>query len=105
MFRRKLKAIDIKAFHTDFSQVLTDHSDMIVTELNAYLTSLLDQHAPVTKHIQKRKKITPWLTLEILVTKTESRRAEQAWWKSGLTVHKEIFTLKKRYSDTFSPGS
>ena len=67
---------------------------MIVTELNAHLSSLLYKHAPATKHFQKRKKITPWFTLEILVAKRE-RRSEQAWRKSGLTVHKEIFTQKK----------
>ena len=32
---------------------------------------------------------------EILVAKREHRRAERAWRKSGLTVHKEVFTQKK----------
>ena len=70
-------------------QILTAHPDMTVTELNAHLTSLLDEHAPVTRLIEKRKKITPWFTPEILVAKRESHRAERAWRKSGLTVHKE----------------
>ena len=48
MFRRKLKAIYTNAFHTDLSQMLTDHPDMTVTELGAHLTPLLDKHAPVT---------------------------------------------------------
>ena len=77
MFRRKLKAIYTNAFHTDLSQMLTDHPDMTVTELGAHLTPLLDKHAPVPKHIQKRKKITPWFTPEILVAKRERRRAER----------------------------
>ena len=68
---------------------------MTVTELNAHLTSLLDKHAPVTKLIEKRKKRTPWFTPKILVAKRESRVAERAWRKSGLTVHKEVFTQKK----------
>ena len=38
MFRRKLKAIDIGAFHTELSQILTDYPNMTVTELNAHLT-------------------------------------------------------------------
>ena len=44
MFRRKLKAIDTNAFYTDLLQMLTDHPDMTVTELNTHLTSLLDKH-------------------------------------------------------------
>ena len=92
---RKLKAIDTVAFHTDLSQILTDHPDMTITKLNAHFTSLLDKHAPVTKHIQKRKKITPWFPPEILVAERERRRAERAWQKSGLTVHKELFTQNK----------
>ena len=83
------------AFHIDLSQILTDNTDMTVTELKAHFTLLLDQHIPVSKHIQKRKKIIPWFTLEILVTKRECHRAERAWQKSGLIVHKEIFTQKK----------
>ena len=71
MFRRMLKAIDTDTFHTDLSQVLTDQPDMTVTEPNACLTSFLDKHAPVTKCIQKRKKLTPWFTLEIFVAKRE----------------------------------
>ena len=73
MFRRKLKAIDTDAFHTDLSQILTDHPDMTVTELGVHLTSLLDKPATVTKHIQKRKKMTTWFTPEILVAKRERR--------------------------------
>ena len=68
---------------------------MTVTELSAQLTSLLDRHAPVTKTIQKRKNITTLFTPVILVAKRKRRRAERAWWKYGLIVHKEIFTLKK----------
>ena len=69
---------------------------MTVTELNAHLTSLLDTNAAVTKHTQKRKKTTSWFTPEIPVVKRERRRAERAWRQSGLTVHKEIFTQKKK---------
>ena len=90
MFRRKLKAIDTDAFHTDRLRILTDHPNRTVTELSAHRTSPLDKHAPVTKYIQKRKKITPWFTPEILVAKRKRRRAERAWRKSGLAVHKEI---------------
>ena len=105
MFHCKLQAKDTDAFHADLSQMLTDHPDMTVTELNAHLTSLLQvlgKHAPVTKHIQKRKKISRWFPQEILVAKREHHRAKQVWWESGLTVNKEIFTQKKRCSDTFS---
>ena len=83
MFRCKLKAIDTDAFHTDLSQILTDHPDMTVTELNAHLTSLPNKYASVTKHIQNRKRITPWFTQKILVAKRERRRAERAWQQSG----------------------
>ena len=92
MLRRKLKAMGTDSFHKDLSHILTDHPDMTVTELGVHLTSLLDNHTPVTKHIQNRKRITPWFTQKILVAKRERRRAERAWRKSGLTVHKEIFT-------------
>ena len=56
MFRRKLKAIDTDAFHTDLSQIWIDQPDMTVTELNAHITSFLNKHAPVTKYIQKKRK-------------------------------------------------
>ena len=56
MFRRKLKAIDTNAFYTDLLQMLTDHPDMTVTELNTHLTSLLDKYAPATKYIQEKKR-------------------------------------------------
>ena len=69
---------------------------MTVTVLNEHLISLLDKHAPVTKLIEKRKKRTPWFTPKILVATRERRTAERAWRKSGLTVHKEIFTQKKK---------
>ena len=95
MFSRKLRAMDADAFHADLSTILTDHPDMIVTKHNAHITSLLDKHAPVTKHSQKRKKIAPGFTPEILVANRERRGAERAWRKSGLTVHEEIFTQKK----------
>ena len=91
MSRRNLKAIDTDTFHTDRSRISTDHPNRTATELSARRTSPLDKHAPVTKHSQKRKKIMPWFTPEILVAKRERRRAERAWWKPGLTVHKEIF--------------
>ena len=86
--RRKLKAVNTNAFHTDLPQSLTHHTDMTVTELNAHLTSLLDKYAPVTKHNQKRKKITPSFTAEILAATRERRRAERVWRKSSLTVRK-----------------
>ena len=95
MFRCKLKAIDTNAFHKHVSQIFPAHPEMTFTELNAHLTSLLNKHAPVTKHIQKRKKITPWFTPEILVAKRERRRAERAWRKSGPTVRKEISKQNK----------
>ena len=78
MLRRKINAIDTDAFHTDLSQILTDHPGMTVTELNAHLTSLLDKHAPVTKHSQKRKKNNALVTREILVAKRERRRVDRA---------------------------
>ena len=95
MFRRKLKGMNTDAFQADPSQILTYHPHMIVSELNAHLTTLRGKHAPVTKHIRKRKKITHWLIPEILVAKRERRRAERALWRSDLTMHKDIFTQKK----------
>ena len=103
MFRRWLKAIDTDGFHADLSHILTKHPDMTVIELKALLASPLDKHVPVTRHIQKRKKIMPWFTREIFVAKRERGRAERAWRRHGQTVHKDIFTLKKRCSDTLSP--
>ena len=59
------------------------------------LHHFFDTHAPVTKHIQKRKEKTPWFTLEILEAKREGRGAEQAWRKSSRTVHKRSSHRKK----------
>ena len=76
MFRRKLMAIGTDAFHTDLSQILTYHPDMTVTELGVHLTSLLDKPATVTKHIQKRKKLTPWFTPDYCCSQREHGSAE-----------------------------
>ena len=78
IFRRKLKAVDTDAFHTDLSKLSTYHPDKPVTELNAHLTSLPNKCAPVTKHIKKRNKLTAWFVPKILVAKSERRRAERA---------------------------
>ena len=44
---------------------------------------------------QKRKKIMPWFTHDVTVAKREWRRSEQAWWKSGLIVHRDFYTEKR----------
>ena len=97
--------MDADAFHADLSTILTDHPDMIVTKHNAHITSLLDKHAPVTKHIQKRKKITTWFTAEILVAKTRTSKSRTSWAEVRSDSARRNFHTEKTCSDTLSPES
>ena len=94
---RKIKDIVISDFEADVKASFNDTNDTIdASELHSKLSKILDCHAPLkTKNIIERP-FSDWYNLEIKEAKTEKRRKERVMRKTGLTVHKQIFTFACR---------
>ena len=68
-----------------------DDPDEIVYHYNADLSDLLDKHAPERTHAVTLRSLSPWFNDSLKKLKTEKRRLERQWMKSGLEIHKQIF--------------
>ena len=55
------------------------------------MSSALDRHAPLRARRVTDRPSAPWMTAEIKSLKSEKRRAERRWRKSGLPDHKLLF--------------
>jgi hypothetical protein len=67
--------------------------------LDSGLRSILDTHAPVQRRQVRPGKCAPWyadIRDELCQAKQQRRQAERQWRKSGLTVHKQIYSAVKR---------
>ena len=62
-----------------------------VYHYNADLSDLLDKHAPERTHAVTLQPHSPWFNDSLRKLKTEKRRLERQWMKSGLEIHKQIF--------------
>ena len=94
---RNLRALDMSAFRDDLQSALT--SPVSAEQLYSVLRSTLDSHAPVSRRRVGSEKASPWYASvreELKVAKQQRRRAERQWIKSGLTVHKQIFSVARR---------
>ena len=58
---------------------------------NADLSDLLDKHAPERTHAVTLRPHSPWFNDSLRKLKTEKRRLERQWMKSGLEIHKQLF--------------
>ena len=93
---RAFRSIDLPSFRTDISQGLGDLDDNLsVTDLmdkyDTQLTNVLNKHAtPNEKSIVIRPQ-QPWFSDDLHLAKSEKRKAERLWRRTGLTVHREIF--------------
>ena len=59
------------------------------------MQALLDTHGPATTHKIRPNRSAPGFTTQVADAKTQCPRAERAWCKSGLAVHREIYQAKK----------
>ena len=89
---RKFKDINVSDFKSDIKTALSDQIDKTTASyLNSTLETVLDKHAPAkTKKVTDRP-FSEWYNLEVKAAKTDRRRKERIWRKTGLTVHKQIF--------------
>ena len=98
---RKIRSINMENFENDVTLSLlakldsTDSIEGAVSKYNSELADILNKHAPVITKTVVIHPDTPWFTSEIELAKRERRRAEKAWRKSKLTVHRDIFVKKK----------
>ncbi|MGH0118515.1 UNVERIFIED_CONTAM: hypothetical protein FKN15_016850 [Acipenser sinensis] len=71
---------------------VTDVDDAVILS-NVTLNHIIDTVAsPVTTTIKKDRNC-PWYTLELRVLKSACRKFECKWRSSGLTVHRQIWTV------------
>ena len=64
----------------------------LVKIYNTVLSELLDKHAPLKERVFTLHNNAPWYTSEISNTKRECRKAERRFRRTGLTIHKQIFS-------------
>ena len=94
---RSIGKIDHVEFARDIAQFSTPN--LSISEFNSNLSRIFDKHAPVRQIKIRDGKPTPWyraISSQLRETKIQRRRAERAWKKSRLTVHKEIYDAAKR---------
>lgn len=98
---RKMKSINIQHFEEDINASTLssidsyNSADEAVSAYNTELSTIMDKHAPIITKTFTLHPEAPWYNTEIDVAKKERRKAEKTWRKSKLTVHREIFVMKK----------
>ena len=91
---RNLKAIDSYSFTSDLFDKFFDfpYSHDKVDSYYQFTRSTLDTHAPEKERTVTARLSAPWMTDELKDGKRERRNAERRWRKSGLTIHRQIFS-------------
>ena len=56
---------------------------------------LLDKHPLLKRKSSVIRPLAPWYNDTIDVVRKEVRKAERTWWKTALTVHRQIFKEKR----------
>ena len=59
------------------------------------LRTIVDAHAPLVSRTITVRPMIPWHTNDLIKEKRTLRRAERHWRKSGLPVHRQIFTDRR----------
>ena len=88
---RNLKRINIDQLRSDLRVIRTDDIKLYNNELKA----LVDKHAPLVTRCVSYRPYAPSYDTDVKSAKCECRRAERLWLKTGLTIHKECFLIKK----------
>ena len=96
MISRAFRSIDLPSFRTDIAQGQGDLDDSLpVTDLldiyDTQLTTVLNKHAPSKEKSIVIRPQQPWFSDDLHQAKSEKRKAERLWRRTGLTVHREIF--------------
>lgn len=99
---RNVKAIDRSQFRADLfsSALVTDDFssvDDLVDSYNILLSGLLDRHAPEKEKRVPDRPMSPWFNEDVIQAKQTRRRAERKMRKTGLTVHREIYTKARNH--------
>ena len=107
---RKLRSIDLPSFRQDIAKKLAvNEEDSTVSDLLAlyenHLTTVLENHAPAKEKSVIVRPQQPWFSDELHQAKSEKRKAERLWRRTGLTVHKEIFKAEKTRYNTLLTDS
>ena len=92
-----LKKIDTSAFKQDLSHAVSQVSS--ISDYSNHLCSVLDKHAPLCRCTVHTRKPMPWFSSiaeQFCELKRERRQAERWWFKSKLTVHKQIYDSIKQ---------
>ena len=93
---RNLNNLDFDAFESSLSSALVLTKPDNVYDFNECISNVIDVFSPIcTKSIPLRP-FAPWYNGVVKAAKTIKRKAERLWKKTKLTVHKEIYKLKKR---------
>ena len=97
---RAFRSIDLPSFRTDIAQGLGDLDDSLPVKdlLDIYdtqLTTVLTKHAPSKEKSIVIRPQQPWFSDDLHRAKSEKRKAERLWRRTGLTVHHEIFKEDK----------
>ena len=92
-----LKKIDTSAFKQDLSHAVSQVSS--ISDYSNHLCSVLDKHVPLCRCTVHTRKPMPWFSSiaeQFCELKRERRQAERWWFKSKLTVHKQIYDSIKQ---------
>lgn len=97
---RKYKEIDPVQFRADLLLTSLFRNpastlDELVTQYNSCIREIVDLHAPLKTKFVTSHPPAPWFTPEIVCAKKERRKCEERWRKTGLVVHREIFTAQR----------
>ena len=96
---RKYSAINNSSFAADLElfNISADEEDPValLAGYDTCLRTIVDAHAPLVSWTITVRPMTPWHTNDLTEEKRTLRRADRLWRKSGLTVHRQIFTDRR----------
>ena len=89
----KYSAINNSSFAADLES-FNINADLValLAGYDTCLCTIVDAHAPLVLLTITVRPMTPWHTNDMTEEKRVVRRAERLWRKSGLKVHRHIFT-------------
>jgi exonuclease III len=94
---RKINSVNSTSFSASIRAstlsecLLSNHPSEICCTYNNALSQILDMHAPVKTRLVPSTRASPWFTPELRMMKTEGRRLERLYRKTGLIVHSLAF--------------
>ena len=98
--KRNLNSIHRDNFHPDISTYIATKPNLSTEQLNEFLCSLVDIHAPAAQTRAPLQKSDPWyceISDQLRSTERDcSWKAEMRSTSSGHTVHKQMFNTAKK---------